>query len=154
MQDLIKEYKESLKVLRSAKVVPLEYGSMVSDTMFAIEVMETGRIPGTKWTVARWARDKREIPVDPLNLSRYVANQEPVTEAPEEVVQLLEELTASLTEREKDAFELVRGRGYSFAQAGKTMGCAKATAQVFVRRAEEKIRRLVIRKQTYSEGVN
>ena len=40
------------------------------------------------------------------------------------------------------------------AEATQTMGCAKATAQVFVRRAEEKIRRLVIRKQTYSEGVN
>jgi hypothetical protein len=104
LQDLIKEYRKSLKELRSAKVVPLECGSMVSDTLFAIEVMETGRIPGTKWTVARWARDKREIPVDTLHLSRYVANREPVTEAPEEVVQLLEELTVSLTEREKDAF--------------------------------------------------
>ncbi|MCG8400090.1 MAG: hypothetical protein MJA84_00670, partial [Firmicutes bacterium] len=65
MQDLIKEYRESLRVLRSAKVVPMHKGAMVSDTLFAIEVMETGRIPGAKWKVARWSKEDREVPVDP-----------------------------------------------------------------------------------------
>ena len=152
MQDLIKEYRRSLGTLRRAKVVPVEYGSMVSDTQWAIEVMETGHIPGTKWTVARWARSKREVPVDPLQMAKYVRGSAPASAAPEWMVKMLDALMVSLTERERDAYRMVRGNGYSFSQAGKMMGCTKATAQVYVRRAEEKIK-LVIREQTISEGV-
>jgi len=152
MEYLIREYRESLKKLRSAKTVPVEYGSMVSDTQWAIELMETGHIPESKWTVSRWPVVKREVPVDPLEMSRYIRNREPVSAAPDWIVDFLNKLMSTLTEREKDAYELIRGRGYSFKQAGKTMGCSKATAQVYVRRAEEKIK-LVIRKQTISEGI-
>jgi len=151
LQDLIKEYRKSLRVLRTAKrmlkVVPMEFGSMVSDTQFAIDVMETGRIPGTKWSVARWSKDKREVPVDPLEMARYVSNREPVQAAPEWMVRMLNELTKSLTSLERDAFELVRGRGYSFAQAGKLLGCSKGAAQSYIRRAEKKIQ-LALRSQT------
>ena len=64
MQELIQEYKRSIKTLRGAKAVPLQCNSMISDTLWAIDIMETGKIPGTKWQVTRWAKDKREIPVD------------------------------------------------------------------------------------------
>ena len=151
-QGLIKEYKRSLKLLRSAKVVPMEYTSMVSDTLYAIEIMETGKIPGTKWTVARWSKDKREVPVDPLMMTRYVANREPVASAPEWMALLLNKVTKNLTKREKEAYRLVRGEMYSFSQAAALMGCNKGSVQNFVTRAEKKIA-LVVRKQTYSEGV-
>lgn len=155
MQNLIKEYRKSLRVLRSAKVVPLHRGSMMSDTQFAIEVMETGRIPGTKWTVARWSKEDRELPVDPQQMARYVQNREPIQTAPEWMVKLLEKLMASLTEREKDAYQLVRGQGYSFAQAGRAMGCNKGSVQNFVTRAEKKIgsvvRKQVIDKRAFVE---
>ncbi len=152
MQDLIKEYKKSLRLLRTAKAVPMCYGSMVSDTQYAIEIMETGRIPGTKWQVSRWAKDKREVPVDPMLMARYVGNREPVESAPEWMAGLLDRLMGRLTEREKDAFRLVRGQCYSFSQAAKLMGCNKGSVQNFVARAEKKIG-FVVRKQTYSEGV-
>jgi DNA-binding CsgD family transcriptional regulator len=152
VEDLIREYKKSLKLLRSASSVSMEYSSMVSDTEWAIEIMETGHIPGTKWTVARWNRNKREIPVDPLIMSRYVRNQVPVGAAPKWMVEFLEKLMKSLTPLERDAFELVRGRGYSFSQAGKLLGCSKASAQSYIKRAEKKIQ-LAIRKQTISKGV-
>ena len=151
-QGLIKEYKRSLKLLRSAKVVPMEYTSMVSDTLYAIEIMETGKIPGTKWTVARWSKDKREVPVDPMAMARYVANREPVASAPEWMVELLDKVMSSLTALERDAYELVRGRGYSFAQAGKLLGCSKGAAQSYIRRAEKKIL-LALRKQTIDKRV-
>lgn len=63
MEELIREYKKSLRLLRCAKVVPVGCSSMVSDTQWAIDLMETGHILGTKWTVARWSREKREVPV-------------------------------------------------------------------------------------------
>lgn len=152
LQDLIKEYRKSLRLLRSAKVVPVEYSSMVSDTQFAIEIMETGKIPGAKWSVARWSKDKREVPVDPLDMAKYLSGREPVESAPEWMVKFLDKLMAELTERERDAYRLVRGELYSFSKAAKIMGCNRGSVQNFVARAEKKIR-FVVQKQTISEGV-
>jgi DNA-binding CsgD family transcriptional regulator len=140
LEDLIREYRKSLRLLRSAKTKPLFCGSMVSDAEFAIEYMATGHIPGTKWTVARWPLRKREIPVDPIMMARFVQNREPIAAAPDHVVRLLESLLKSLSPLERDAYELVRGRGYSFKQSGKLLGCSKASAQSYVKRAEKKIR--------------
>lgn len=139
-------------MLRRAKVKPLLSGSMISDTQWAIDYMETGHIPGTKWTVARWSRAKREVLCDPLEMARYVRQQAPASDAPEWMVILLESLLNLLTVREREAYRLVRGNGYSFAQAGRLMGCNKGSIQNFVQRAEKKIA-LVVRKQTISEGV-
>lgn len=150
MEGLIREYRESLRKLRSAERVPMEFNSMASDTQWAIDLMVTGHIPGTKWTVARWNREDREIPVDPLEIARYVSNREPVKVAPEWMVDFLDKLMDSLTEKEKEAYRLVRGQGYSFAQAGKLLGCNKGSVQNFVQRAEKKIA-FVVRKQTISE---
>jgi RNA polymerase sigma-70 factor (ECF subfamily) len=147
LEDLIREYRKSLRLLRSAKTKPMFCGSMVSDVEFAIEYMATGHIPGTKWTVARWPLRKREIPVDPIMMARFVQNREPIAAAPDHVVRLLESLLKSLSPLERDAYELVRGRGYSFTQAGKLIGCNKGSVQNFVQRAEKKIA-LVVRKQT------
>ncbi len=70
---------------------------MVSDTQWTIDLMETGHIPETRWTVARWSREKREVPVDPLVMSRYVRSQESFSAAPEWMVEFLEKLMSSLT---------------------------------------------------------
>ena len=152
VRELIREYRQSLRALRKADPVPLYWASMVSTTEWAIRYMETGRIPGTKWTVARWAKDKREIPVDPLQMAKFVAQQESAGPAPEWMVELLDKVTATLTEREKDAYQLVRGQLYSFGQAAKLMGCNKGSVQNFVARAEKKIG-LVVREQTMSKRV-
>jgi RNA polymerase sigma-70 factor (ECF subfamily) len=85
-------------------------------------------------------------------MSRYIRDREPVSAAPDWMVEFLEKLMASLTERERDAYKLVRGQCYSFAQAARLMGCNKGSVQNFVQRAEKKIA-LVVRKQTISEGV-
>ena len=84
-------------------------------------------------------------------MSRYIRNREPVSATPGWMVEMLEKLMGSLTEREKEAYKMVRGHGYSFAQAGRLMGCNKGSVQNFVRWAEKKIA-FVVRKQTISEG--
>lgn len=144
MENLIREYRLSLRILRSAKTRPENYGSMVSDTEFAISYMESGHIPNTKWTVARWSTRKREIPVDPQVMARLVQNRDPVAQAPEHVVRLLELILKNLSPLEREAYELVRGRGYSFKQAAKLLGCNKGSIQNCVSRAEKKIQ-LVVR---------
>ena len=152
MQELIQEYKESISKVRKAKVVPVQASSMISDANFSIEIMQTGRIPGTSWQVGRLPKTKREISVDPAELSQFITNRASTESAPEHVLDLLDSLMKNLTERERYAFDLVRGRGYSFSQAGKLMGCTKGSVQRFVIRAEKKIG-LVIRSQHIYEGV-
>lgn len=152
VEDLIREYRESLRTLRQAKVAPLQRGSMISDTEWAIDLMETGHIPGTKWSVARWSLAKREVLCDPLEMARYVQNKEPASAAPEWMVDILDNVMQSLTDRERQAYELVRGQLYSFAKAGQVMKCNKGSVQNFVSRAEKKISR-VVRKQTIDRGV-
>jgi RNA polymerase sigma-70 factor (ECF subfamily) len=153
MEDLVCEYKRSLQLLKKSRAANVSHTGMISDTEWAIRYMETGQIPGAKWTVSRWSREKREIPVDPLKMAGYVAGRETVSPpVPEQVLTLLDRLMESLTSREKEAFKLVRGEYYSFSQAGMLMGCTKGTIQNLVNRAEKKIA-LVIRKQTISEEV-
>ena len=153
MQELIQEYKKSIKTLRDAKAVPLQRNSMISDTLWAIDIMETGKIPGTKWTTARWAKDKREIPVDLQNMANYLTTKrtaaQPLSDKDKEI---LGNLLSTLTEREREAYYLVRGEKFSFAQAARYMECNKGSVQNFVSRAEKKIQ-LVVRKQTISRGV-
>jgi len=152
MQDLIQEYKKSIKTLRNAKTVPVQCNSMISDTLWAVEVMETGKIPGTKWTVARWAKDKREIPVDMQTMAGYLTDRRTeVQPLSEEKKEILRKLLSALTGREREAYYLVRGEKFSFAQAGRYMGCSKGSVQNFVSRAEKKII-LVVRKQTIGRG--
>jgi RNA polymerase sigma-70 factor (ECF subfamily) len=116
---------------------------MISDTEWAIHYMESGSIPGTKWNVSRWEISKREIPVDPLVMARYLQNREPISTAPEWMIELLERMMSTLSTREKDAYELVRGRGYSYDQAGKLMKCTKDTVGGYLRRAEKKLQKEV-----------
>lgn len=153
MQELIKEYKKSIKKLREAKVVPVQRNSMISDTLWAIDIMDTGKIPGTKWTTARWTKDKREIPIDMQNMACYLTNRRTAVQPlSEESKEILGNLLSTLTGREREAYYLVRGEKFSFAQAGRYMGCNKGSVQNFVSRAEKKIN-LVVRKQTISRGI-
>ena len=153
MQKLIKEYKQSIKDLREAKVVPMECNSMISDTLWAVEIMKTGKIPGTKWTTARWTKDKREIPMDMQNMAHYFTDRRTAVQPlSEENKEILGNLLSALTEREREAYYLVRGEKFSFAQAGRYMGCNKGSVQNFVSRAEKKIN-LVVRKQPIDRGV-
>lgn len=63
MKEFFVEYRKTLGALRNSKMSPLYSGSIISDTEWSIKLMETGHIPGTKWTVARWSREDRELPI-------------------------------------------------------------------------------------------
>lgn len=70
MQDLIQQYKESLRKVRKAKETANEadrsiLSGMESDLEFAIKWMKTGRMPGNHRGVESPHAYHREIPVDP-----------------------------------------------------------------------------------------
>ena len=70
MQDLIQQYRESLRKVRKAKETANEadrsiLSGMESDLEFAIKWMKTGRMPGNHRGVESPHAYHREIPVDP-----------------------------------------------------------------------------------------
>lgn len=76
MEELIKEYKESLKAIKQAKETVEEeelkiYSEMISDLEFALEWMQTVRRPGNRRGIDRRAAYQREKICDPLLIQRY-----------------------------------------------------------------------------------
>ncbi len=156
MKDMIKEYKQSLRKLRSGKVVPLHRSSMISDTEFAIEYMETGQMPGAKWTVARWSKLDREVFFDPVVLDKCFALPSTTNaEISDGISDMLDHLLSCLSQREREAFILVNGQGFSHSEAAEYMGLSRGNIYNLLKRSEKKFgsyRQFVGQKQTNSEG--
>lgn len=156
MKDLIQEYRESLRVLRNAKAVPLYRSSMVSDTEWAIKYMETGNIPGTKWTVARWSRKDREVLFDPQVIDRCFTLSDVAPEISEEIRVMLDHLLSCLSPREREAFLLVYGQGFTHSQTAEFMGLSRGNVYNLLQRANKKFSGMsdfVGQKQVNDEGV-
>lgn len=156
MRKLIKEYKESLRDLRSGKVAPLYRGSMISDTEWAIGYMETGQIPDTKWTVARWSKEDREVLFAPQVLDRCFTMPDTTPEVSLGLRIMLEHLLSCLSLREKEAFVLIYGQGFTYSKAADFMGLSRGNVYNLVTRAKKKFsgfREFVGQKQVKGEGV-
>ena len=142
VKELIREYRESLRALRTAArkadPVPLYWASMVSTTEWAIRYMETGEIPGTKHKVARWSTEDREVLFDPQVLDRVFTLPAATPEVSEGVRLMLEHLMMCLSRREREAFLLVKGQGYSYQDAADYMGMSKGSVYNLIKRSEKK----------------
>jgi RNA polymerase sigma factor (sigma-70 family) len=137
-------------------VAPLYRGGMISDTQWAIRYMETGNIPGTKWNVARWSREKREVLFDPQVLDRCFIVPNAAPEVEEGIRAMLKHLLSGLSVREREAFVLIYGQRYSYQEAADFMGLSKGNVYNLIKRTEKKFsnyRNFVGRKQTKGEGV-
>lgn len=134
MQKLINEYRQSLREFKKSKVDTYKAG-MIGDTQFAIEYMETGRMPGAKWTVARWPIAKREVPFDPSVVNQIYEGNEPVRQSTDREFELVEELLHCLSEREKEVYKMVYGEMFSLGQTANILGVSKARVQGCLKRA-------------------
>lgn len=135
--------------------MPLYRSSMVATTEWAIRYMETGEIPGTKHKVARWSTEDREVLFDPTVMDRVFSLPEATPEVSEGVRAMLEHLMMCLSQREKEAFVLVKGQGYTHNEAAEFMGLSRGNVYNLLRRAERKFgnyRQFVGQMQTKVEG--
>lgn len=156
IKELIREYRESLRKLRKSKAVPLYRSSMISDTEWTIKYMETGRIPGTKWTVARWSRKDREVLFDPQVMARCFRIPDTTPEVSEGIRLMLENLLMCLSKRERDVFLLVIGQRFTHSQAAEFLGLSRDNVYNLLKRAEKKFsiyREFVGQKQVKDEEV-
>lgn len=149
VRKLIGEYRIALRRVSRARTEATKedrsiLASCEDSLTFSIKYMEMGKHPDSRRGITRLSHIQREIPVDPRNLSfvRAVAMQSHGSEVSERMQRAINDLgivLRDLTKKEKDAYSLVRGSSYSFAEAAEIMQIQKATVQTLVKRAEDKI---------------
>jgi len=153
MKKLIDEYRITLRRVNRARIGATKedrslLASCADGLTFSIKYMEMGKHPDSRRGIARLSGMQREIPVDPRNVAfvREAAMQRRPTEASERTQRAINDLgivLKKLTAKELEAYSFVRSSGYSFQEAAELMKIQKGTVQILVRRAEEKIRKMV-----------
>ncbi|MGV5537606.1 sigma factor-like helix-turn-helix DNA-binding protein [Bacillus sp. XB1] len=154
MEELIKEYKQSLKTIKQAKGTAEEeehkiYSEMISDLEFALEWMQTARRPGNRRGIERRAAYQREKVYDPLLMQRYFRNMDDNIYEWDNQVQehtigewarvQLEDALSTLTEREKELYLMSRGYCLSYSEIASYLVISRSTVQTVVERGERKI---------------
>jgi positive control factor len=157
MNNLLKEYKESLKITRKMYLNALEgdkkiIAGMISDLEFAIEWMSTGRRPGNKRGIERRAAYQREKPFDPLLMQKFFRSSEPVykwddEERKEENLitewdrQRIEDALSVLTKREREVYLMSRGYCLTYSEIANYLCISSSSVQTLIERAEKKIQK-------------
>lgn len=150
MKKLIKEYQITLRRVNRARTMATNkedkslLASCADSLSFSIKYMEIGKHPDSRRGITRLSSIQREVPMDPRNVAfvRAAALQSEPSEISERMQRAIADLGIVLKElstKEKDAYSLVRGSGYSFGAAAEIMDLQKGTVQTLVKRAEDKI---------------
>ncbi|ATW27944.1 sigma factor-like helix-turn-helix DNA-binding protein [Candidatus Formimonas warabiya] len=164
METLMKEYQDSLKRVLQAKERAILEGRQddqlllqdcITSLSWTVEYMKLGREPQNRRPISRYSYMQREVPFDPHSgffLRRSAAHDTSGrTELSRDRRDLLKKVLDKLTTREREAFILVRGGGYSFSQGAEAMGIKKTSLQNLLARADKKLN-VVVRKPPKDRG--
>jgi positive control factor len=150
LRNLFYEYKQSLRDIRKLKrKLQCRNGlqaqedikivnEIITDLEYVIEWINLGRNPDLNRGI-----DKKFVYLtDPNILDEF--NVKPIykishREIPACEQEKIEDALCTLTEREREAFMLVKVEGITYENAGKLLGIKKTTVQTHVDRAEKKI---------------
>lgn len=154
MQLLIAEYKQSLKTAREMYFKASEedkkiISGMISDLEYAVEWMQTSRMPGNRRGIERRASYQREKPFDPLIMQKYFRSLDDNVYKWDDHLQehkidewnrlRIEEALSVLTQREREVYLMSRGHCLSYSQIANYLYISKGTVQKMIERAEKKI---------------
>jgi positive control factor len=157
MNDLIREYKETLKITRKMYDIAIEedkkiIAGMISDLEFAIEWLETSRMPGNRRGIERRAAYQREKPFDPLLMQKFFRSSEQVYKwddhEKEHVItewdrQRIEDALSVLTKREREVYLMSRGYCLTYSEIANYLCISSSSVQTMIERAEKKIKRRI-----------
>jgi positive control factor len=157
MNDLIREYKETLKITRKMYDIAIEedkkiIAGMISDLEFAIEWLETSRMPGNRRGIERRAAYQREKPFDPLLMQKFFRSSEQVYKwddhEKERVItewdrQRIEDALSVLTKREREVYLMSRGYCLTYSEIANYLCISSSSVQTMIERAEKKIKRRI-----------
>ncbi|ATO28661.1 sigma-70 family RNA polymerase sigma factor [Bacillus atrophaeus] len=160
MQDLIIEYKRSLKEARKmyrafSKTPEIDMtaeqkndkkiiGSMISDIEFTLEWLQNGRQPGARRGADRRDVYQRTILADPRIIDalpeEYAINQESEGEVSDWDKERIADALSVLTEREKDIFIMHTVQNLSYEEIAQLLDIKKGTVQKNIERSRLKMK--------------
>ncbi|MDN3365384.1 sigma factor-like helix-turn-helix DNA-binding protein [Priestia megaterium] len=119
------------------------YSSMITDMVFEIEWMKTGRRPGSMRGAENLAAYQREISIDP---NRFLHMQSIEVESKtDEEIQILEDkvldLLWFLTKKERTVYMMANGYGHSVEEIAEYTKMASGTIKSILDRCRKKIRK-------------
>src|SRR5690606_19623379 len=164
VRDLINEYKESLRKVQRLKDKANDedrstLSGMERDLIFAIQWMETGRMPGSRRGAERRAAYEKEWPADPFRMdmpgkyyrsvgavyvadfvSNYGIDEPEMDEDDAETIRLfIDDILSCLSEREREVFELRHVGGLEYHEIAEELGITEGHVKKSLWRANEKI---------------
>lgn len=150
MEKLIKEYRESLKLVNKAKnKLPSDdldkstLGGMSSDLQFAIQWMRTGKNPNARRGIENEIAYKREIPFSQLShevQSRLELTESRARSVSETDQQMIHSVLELLTERQRDVYIAIKGKCLTYEQTAEILKISKPSVQHHFQRSEKKIK--------------
>lgn len=116
-----------------------EIGSIISSSQYSIQWLKDAREPGNRREIGRRSNYQRTIYMDDMDkvlIDHFRADCEGLTG---EERHKLNDYLSCLSEREKEAFISVKGKGNSYDKTAKYLGVSRSTVQSYVNRAKEKL---------------
>jgi len=164
VQELLAGYRETYKMAKAARTAAKEedrkedyelLGNILVSLNYIIKYLDQGFPPEDNRGIYRskWSQEQREIPFDPANaffVREAALQRKTKSQLSDEQRELLQDLLAILTKKEREAFVMVRGNALSFAHTAFLMGVKRGTVQNLVYRAEKKLH-FVVRNPTRSD---
>lgn len=153
MQDLLEEYKETRRHCRKmAERARTEedrthWNAMGSHADFVVKWLETGRQPGNMRGIERRSVYDRTILVDPTDDKNPLLSYNPFDDMPgekpaeerEAEAALVDEILSSLTDREREIYEMRHVRRMKQREIAEELGVTLGTVSRHLTRAGEKI---------------
>lgn len=151
---LISEYKEGRNDLYRIKnnlgdseydlLDKTQINSMINDMSFVIKWLETGKNP----------EEMRGVNIRNVYRLRYLENMDMLPDIQEEFKReqlvlsseqkrIIMQIFATLSDRERDCFVLHTSQNMSMSEIADELNISKATVQVYIQRAKEKIERII-----------
>ncbi|TCS80364.1 sigma factor-like helix-turn-helix DNA-binding protein [Tepidibacillus fermentans] len=158
MDDLLKSYQESLRLVRDLlkrKISDEDRSvlrSIESDLVYAIDWMKTGRRPGNRRGIERRAAYQREKLFDPLLMQKFFRSSEPTYEWDEHERESsiiswdwerIEDALSVLTERERETYLMSRGYCLTYSEIANYLCISSSSVQTMIERAERKIKKRI-----------
>lgn len=117
--------------------------SMIQDMNFALEWMRKGRRPGNRRGIEKRNIYQRNALINIELFPDLKVLEDEHHSISEEKRQKIIDVLAELSARERECFLLHMAKCMSFKEIAETLGISRSTVQVYVKRAKEKIKKIV-----------
>lgn len=113
----------------------------MSDNSFAVGWLHTGKRPGNKRGIERRSAYQKEKLMDPTRMQAFVSKSS--TGSPANLTDndsfRLGQALQSLSDRERECYEMAHGQGFSLRYIANLLGISKGAVGGYVKRAQEKV---------------